>query len=79
VVKHLAGGSLTPLARLLNICLKLHKPPTAWKHLKLTALYKGKGAAACADSYRALAVGHPLAKLAMGVVTARLEQQSEER
>ncbi len=44
-----------------------------WLTCKLTPLYKGKGDAAAPDNYRALAVGHPVAKAAAAVLNQRLE------
>ena len=68
VVKHLGPAAYTPLATFLNTCLKQHQPPMAWRQLQLTPLYKGKGAPGSADSYRALAVGDPLGKVAAAIV-----------
>lgn len=76
VVRHMAGKALVPLAQILNHCLRDGRPPTAWRSLKLVPLFKNKGAPTDPDNYRALAVGHPVAKLAMAVVTARMEKLS---
>lgn len=79
VIKHMAGKALTPLATFLNTCLRDGRPPKAWRTLKVVPLFKGKGAPTDPDNYRALAVGHPIAKLAMGALTQRLETVSAER
>lgn len=47
------------------------RPPASWRSLKLVPLFK-KGDQFDPDHYRALAVGHPMAKLAMGVINMRL-------
>lgn len=79
VVKHIKGEACTPLATFLTTCLKQHKPPQAWRQLQLSPLYKGKGATGCADSYRALAVGHPMGKLAAAIINSRLIEVTEQK
>ncbi len=76
VVKHLAGKALEPLADFLTACTKHPQPPLAWRTAQLTPLYKGKGDRGVPGNYRALAVGHPLAKLASSMLNARLEKFS---
>ncbi len=78
VIKHLAGEALTPLARFLNLCIASGTPPLAWRTLKLVPLYKSKGDRGDPDNYRGLAVGHPLAKLAMGIVNQRLQTLADD-
>ena len=73
VVKHLAGDALVPLARFLSLCVAGGRPPTAWRSLRIAPLYKNKGDRGDPDNYRALAVGHPLAKLAMCALHQRLQ------
>jgi hypothetical protein len=79
VVKHMAGDALEPLAAFLNQCVKAGRPPTTWRQLKLVPLYKKEGDPSDPDNYRALAVGHPLAKLAMGVINKRLTAVAEDQ
>ncbi len=69
----MAGDSLVPLARFLNLCIASGCPPRAWRSLKLVPLYKQRGARGDPDNYRGLAVGHPLAKLAMCIINQRLQ------
>lgn len=69
VIRHLAGKALPPMAAFLNNCLRNGRPPRAWRSLKLVPLFKNKGSPTDPDNYRALAVGHPVAKLAMGAIT----------
>jgi hypothetical protein len=72
VVKHLAGAALTPLATFLTRCVAGGRPPLAWRCLKMVPIYKNRGDRGDPDNYRGLAVGHPLAKLAMGAINLRL-------
>jgi hypothetical protein len=78
VVKHISGDALTPLADFLNKCLTGGKPPKAWRSLKLVPLYKNRGGRGDPNNYRGLAVGHPLAKLAMGAINQRLQTLADE-
>jgi hypothetical protein len=78
VVKHLAGDALVPLARFLTTCVAEGRPPASWRALKLVPLYKHKGDKADPDNYRGLAVGHPLAKLAMCAINQRLQTLADE-
>jgi hypothetical protein len=78
VIRHLAGKALPPMAAFLNACLRDGRPPRAWRTLKLVPLFKNRGNPMDPDNYRALAVGHPVAKLAMGAITLRLEKLSLE-
>jgi hypothetical protein len=78
VIKHLTGEALAPLATFLNLCVKGGRPPKAWRSLKLVPLYKGKGPRGDPDNYRGLAVGHPLAKVAMSAINQRLQTLAEE-
>jgi hypothetical protein len=73
VIKHIAGDGLVPLADFLNACVAGGRPPTAWRTLKLVPIYKNKGDRGDPDNYRGLAVGHPLAKLAMATINQRLQ------
>jgi hypothetical protein len=59
--------------------VKAGRPPTTWRQLKLVPLYKKEGDPSDPDNYRALAVGHPLAKLAMGVINQRLTAVAEDQ
>lgn len=74
LVKHLHSACLQPLAAYLNLCVGGTTPPQTWRTLKLVPLFKGRGDRTNPADYRALAVGHPLAKLVMGVVNLRLEK-----
>ena len=78
VIKHIAGDGLEPLADLLNICVKANKPPSTWRKLKMVPLYKQKGAPTDPANYRGLAVGHPIAKLAMSAINQRLQQVADD-
>ncbi len=78
VVKHLAGEALTPLARFLNLCIAGGTPPRSWRSIKMVPLFKHKGDRGDPDSYRGLAVGHPLAKLAMAIVNQRLQTLADD-
>ncbi len=44
----------------------------------MVPLYKLKGDRGDPDNYRGLAVGHPLAKLAMGIVNQRLQTLADD-
>ncbi len=78
VVKNLSGEALTLLARFLNLCVASGTPPRSWRDLKLVPLFKYKGDRGYPDNYRGLAVGHPLAKLAMGIVIQRLQTLADD-
>jgi hypothetical protein len=78
LVKYMAGDALEPLATFLNHCVAGARPPTAWRQLKLVPLYKNRGDRGDPDNYRGLAVGHPMAKLAMGVINQRLQTLADE-
>lgn len=78
VIKHITGDALVPLATFLNICVKRGRPPKAWRELKMVPLYKQRGDQGDPDNYRGLAVGHPLAKLAMGAINQRLQTLADE-
>ncbi len=78
VIKHLAGQILKPFADFLTRCLTSLPPPSQWLTSKLTPLYKGKGEKMCRENYRALAVGHPMAKLASAVINQRLTLVADE-
>ena len=73
MIKHLTGRALDPLADFLNLCVKGGRPPKAWKQLKMVPLYKQRGDRGDPDNYRGLAVGHPMAKLAMSAINQRLQ------
>lgn len=78
VIKHLSGDALKPTSAFLNLCTKAGRPPTAWNKLKLVPLYKLRGDQLDPDNYRALAVGHPMAKLAMAIITRRVNKLAED-
>ena len=78
LVNHPTGEALGPTSDFLNLCIKAGRPPTTWRNIKLVPLYKEKGDRLDPNNYRALAVGHPLAKLAMGVLNQRLNLLAEE-
>ena len=69
---------MAPLARFLTLCAATHRPPASWRHLKMVPLYKQKGDRYSPDNYRGLAVGHPLAKLAMAVINQRLTVEADQ-
>ena len=78
VVKHLTGDVLDHMAAFLTRCVARGMPPATCSALKLVPIFK-KGDHLNPDYYRALAVGHPLAKLSMGVINKRLTAVATKR
>jgi hypothetical protein len=78
VIKHITGEGLQPLAAYLNTCVKAGRAPTTWRELKLVPLYKNSGSRGDPQNYKGLAVGHPLAKLAMSALNQRLQEVADE-
>ena len=65
------------LTSFLNMIALADSPPSEWKNLLLTPIYKGKGSRTASESYRGLAIMGPLAKLFMGLLNLRVELFSE--
>ena len=77
LVKFLGQKSRIALTALLNQIAIADAPPTEWKSMLLTPIYKGKGSRHECNNYRGLAVMGPLAKLFMGLLNNRLDALSE--
>ena len=77
LLKHMGRPGIACLATLLNKSAIDQLAPAAWRTLKITPLYKGKGDATKPDNYSSITVAPPLAKLFMATMNRRLTDDTK--